>query len=115
MKRTPEILLGDILEAFELLQKYTRGLSYEDFRANTEKQDAVARRLEIIGEAVKRLPQELRDRYADVPWREIAGARDVLIHEHFRIDLELAWEMVRDEVPGFATRIREIIKDLGEE
>ena len=115
MTRTVEILLGDILEASELLDEYTRGLSYEQFCANTEKQDAVARRIEIIGEAVKRLPQELRDQYADIPWREIAGARDVLIHEYFRIDLELAWEMVRDDVPAFAARIREIVKDLGEE
>ena len=114
MKRTADILLGDILESSELLQRYTCGLSFEEFSADTEKQDAVARRLEIIGEAVKRLPQELRDRYDDVPWREIAGARDVLIHEYFRIDLELAWETVRDEIPAFATRIREIISDLGE-
>ncbi len=112
MTRSARILLGDILEATELLERYTVGVSRQEFAGNIEKQDAVARRLEIIGESVKRLPKNLRDQHPDVPWREIAGARDVLVHEYFRIDVDLAWEMVKQDVPELAARIRSILGAL---
>jgi uncharacterized protein with HEPN domain len=112
MSRSAEILLRDILQASDLLAQYTFGLTLEEFTENTEKQDAVARRLEIIGEAVKGLPRDLRDRYPEVPWRDIAGARDVLVHEYFRIDLDLAWEMVKEDIPDLAEKIRRILEDL---
>jgi len=76
--RDIDILLGEILEAIELLQRYTEGLSYEEFIDDVEKQDSVVRRLEIIGEAVKGIPNDLRAKYPAVPWRDIAGARDVI-------------------------------------
>ena len=112
MSRSVKILLGDILEAAELLGSYTAGLTLEDFADNIEKQDSVARRLEIIGEAVKGLPQALRDRYPKVPWRDITGARDVLVHEYFRIDLDLAWEMVKKDIPELAAHVKRILDDL---
>ncbi len=112
MTRSARILLGDILEAAELLERYTAGLNRQEFAGNIEKQDAVARRLEIIGESVKRLPKDLRDQHPDVPWREIAGARDVLVHEYFRIDVDLAWDMVKHDVPNLATRIRAMVATL---
>ena len=86
----------------------------EEFAENTEKQDAVARRIEILGEAVKGLPQDLRDRNPEVPWRDIAGARDVLVHEYFRIDLDLAWDMVKGDIPQLADQIRRILEGLDE-
>jgi uncharacterized protein with HEPN domain len=94
MTRGIGILLEEILEAIGLLRQYSAGLTYEEFAENVEKQDSVTRRLEIIGEAAKGIPEHLRAKYPDVPWRDITGARDVLVHEYFRIDLEMAWDMV---------------------
>lgn len=112
MNRSPRLFLEDILEACELLHEYTEGLDFTEFSRDREKQDAVARRLEIIGEAVKRLPESLRGDHPDVPWRDIAGARDVVVHEYFQLDLELVWEMLRSDVPQLARRVSEILSDL---
>lgn len=111
MIRGADILLHEILEAIQLVERYTNGLTYLDFEADVEKQDAVIRRLEIIGEAVKGLPDELRSKYSEVPWSDIAGARDIMIHEYFRIDLELAWEMVQDDLPRLARVVRRILTE----
>ena len=113
MSRGVDILLGEILEAVQLLQRYTEGLSYDAFALDVEKQDAVVRPLEIIGEAVKGLPESLRAKYPDVPWRDIAGARDIMIHEYFRVDLELAWEMVQDDLPALASEVNKILEHEG--
>jgi uncharacterized protein with HEPN domain len=112
LTRSVRIVLGDILHAAELVDRYAAGLTREQFAADSEKQDAVARRLEIIGEAVKRLPEDLKERHPDVPWREIAGIRDVIVHEYFRIDVELAWQMVKKDVPQLAARVRAILAAL---
>ena len=113
MSRGLALLLGEILEAIQLVERYTEGLSFEAFAASVEKQDAVVRRLAVIGEAVKGVPEDLRARHPAVPWRDIAGARDIMIHEYFRIDLELAWEMVRNDLPALAQRIHEVIHAEG--
>ena len=112
MSRSPRLFLEDILEAARLLEDYTAGFNFTEFSRNQEKQDAVARRLEIIGEAVKRIPDSLREAHPDVPWREIAGARDVVVHEYFQLDLELVWEMVRKDVPRLAHQVNQILIDL---
>lgn len=115
MSRSIDILLGEILEAIELIRRYTEGLSYRAFEASVEKQDSVLRRLEIIGEAVKGIPDQLRSAYPDTPWSDIAGARDILIHEYFRVDLELAWEMVQDDLPPLAEEVKRMLLDLSRE
>jgi len=112
--RSARIILGDILRAARLVERYTAGVTFEAFEQDTEKQDAVARRIEIIGEAVKQLPGGLREQHPDVPWRDIAGARDILVHEYFRIDLELAWEMVRSDVPDLIPQVERILDGMGE-
>ena len=112
MSRGIEILLGEILNAIALLRDYTEGLDFDAFAANVEKQDSVIRRLEIIGEAVKGVPDHLRVKHSAVPWRDIAGARDILIHEYFRVDLELAWDMVRKDLPLLESEVRSILQEL---
>jgi uncharacterized protein with HEPN domain len=106
-------LLAEILEAIQRIEQYTTALTFEQFSANAEKQDAVLRRLTIIGEAVKGLPTELRERHPSVRWKEIAGARDMLVHEYFRADLELTWEMVREDLPELASHIHDVMHAEG--
>ena len=113
MSRGVALLLGEVLEAIRLVEQYTDGLSFAAFSASIEKQDAVVRRLAVIGEAVKGVPDDFRARYPEVPWRDIAGARDMLIHEYFRIDLELAWEMACNDLPALTARIRAVMQSEG--
>jgi len=112
MTRGVEILLGEILDAIALLRDYTEGLDFKAFAGNVEKQDSVIRRLEIIGEAVKGVPDDVRVKHSTVPWRDIAGARDILIHEYFRVDLEMAWNMVRKDLPLLEAEVRSILQEL---
>jgi uncharacterized protein with HEPN domain len=112
MTRSSRLWLEDIVEAAELIGQYIQDLSFDEFEEDIEKQDAVARRLEIIGQAVKGLPEDLREAHPSVEWRAIAGARDIVAHEYFRIDLTLVWGMVKKEVPILLDQVREILAEL---
>jgi len=112
MSRSIDILLGEILEAIDLLRTCTEGLEFDQFAENVEKQDAVIRRLEIIGEAVKGVPDHIRTAHPAVPWRDIAGARDILAHEYFRVDLGMAWDMVKKDLPLLESEVRSIRQEL---
>lgn len=78
-KRKPGVYLNDILESIKLIQQFLDGVSEDEFYDNVEKQDAVLRRLEIIGEAVKHLPKEIREKHPDIPWRQIAGVMSLYL------------------------------------
>lgn len=82
MKKDPKILLFDILDSIEKIEKYAKNVSEDNFFENIQVQDAVVRRIEIIGEAVKGLPISFRNKHTDIPWKKIAGTRDVLIHDY---------------------------------
>lgn len=109
-KRKPDVYLQDILESIGYIHRFLDGVSEEEFYENVEKQDAVLRRLEIIGEAVKHLPQEIRDDHPKTPWRQIAGMRDIIIHEYFGITLEMVWIVATEDILGLKAKVEEIIK-----
>lgn len=107
--RTDKELLSDIQEAIRRIRTYTHEMTYKEFLEDTRTQDAVIRNLEIIGEATKKLSMELRNRYPNVPWKEMAGARDRLIHNYFGVDLEVVWKISTAELSDLTLEITKIL------
>jgi len=106
--------LKHILDAITDIEKFTEGITKEGFFENKEKQYAVLRGLEIVGEATKNLSKELKTRHPEVPWKDIAGMRDKLIHEYFGVNLELVWETIKNKLPQFKKQIHKILKGINE-
>ena len=115
MKKDVTIFLSHILESIEKIGEFTEGISKKEFLESSKTQDAVIRRLEILGEAVKNIPQNFKTKYPQVPWRKIAGLRDVLIHEYFGVDLNLTFRIVKKDLPDLKKKILKIKKEQREQ
>src|SRR5690242_535804 len=107
-----KVLLQNILDCTQRIQEYTHGLSKEAFLASPQIQDAVVRRTEIIGEAVKNLPAEWKDAHPRVPWREIARMRAILIHRYFSVDLDLTWQTAQQDIPELEREIVALLDEM---
>lgn len=100
--------LQDILDAISDIETFTADVDFEGFRANREKVYAIVKLLEILGEAVKQIPPEIRDRYPEIPWQSIAGMRDILVHEYWGIDVNVVWATVQQGLPPLKLVITEL-------
>ncbi len=114
MKREIRVYVEDIIESIEKVEEYIEPLTEENFYKNTQVQDAVLRRLEIIGEAVKNIPQEFRDKYQEIPWKKIAGMGDILIHEILWVNLRRTWKVVKEDILDLKNKILKVRKGLEE-
>jgi len=112
MKRDIMLYIEDILESILKIEEYTSNVTEQAFSSNTQLQDAVIRRLEIMGEAVKNIPEQFRTRYPDIPWKEIAGMRDVVIHSYFGIDMRRVWKVVKEDFPVLKTNLEKVRRDV---
>ena len=109
MPRDFKVYLEDILESVQKIESYTKGFSKEAFQADPKTVDAVVRNLEIIGEAIKKIPAEVRTNYPGIEWRKIAGLRDILAHEYFGVDVEIIWDLVANKLRPLVEEIRGIL------
>lgn len=111
MSRDAFLLLEDIETSCAKIIRYAEGLPRDQVFTDEMRFDGILFNLHVIGEAVKKLPPDLRERYSDVAWREIAGLRDFVAHVYFALDLEILWDAIHKDVPVLLTRIREIIAE----
>ncbi len=109
MSRDPLLYLEDILSACERIAQYVHAVDYEQFVAESMRLDATVRNLTIIGEAAQRLPDDIRARIGAVPWREIIGMRNVLIHAYFGIDSQIVWSAATEKIGPLAVSVREYL------
>ena len=109
MPRDDSVYLLHIRDAIDKIQGYTKGVSEHSFQTNTLVQDAVIRQIEIIGEATKRISEATRTGASDIPWQDIAGMRDKLIHDYFGVDIEKVWLTVQVDIPVLKTKISKLV------
>ena len=104
-KREDVAVIQDIKESIGRIMSYTSKMEYKDFLQDYKTQDAVVRNIEILGEAVKLLSDEAKEKYPNIPWKEIAGTRDKLIHDYFGVNIDIVWNIAKNEIPLLSTQL----------
>jgi uncharacterized protein with HEPN domain len=111
-KRSPGLLVEDIWESIEKIERYTKGMTEDEFQSDDKTTDAVVRNLEIIGEAAGRLPKDFVDQYSEIDWVKIVGLRNRIVHEYFGVDLQIIWQIIKSDLPGFKASLEGIRSEI---
>lgn len=112
MKRDYKLFIQDILDSINKIEDFIGEISFEDFAKDDKTSNAVVRKLEIIGEASKNIPEEIREKYKDLPWSDMARMRDKIIHFYFGIDYEIVWEVIKKRLPKIKKVIKKMLKEI---
>jgi uncharacterized protein with HEPN domain len=115
MKRRISIYIKDILENIKFAEKFIENIAYKDFASDKKTFYAVLRCIEIMGEAAKNVPEDIRGKYPEIPWKEIAGMRDKIIHFYFGINMKKVWMAVKEDIPLIKPHLKRVLKDLSKE
>jgi uncharacterized protein with HEPN domain len=111
MPRDYKVFLEDIRDAIAKVRRYTSGLGLIGFAQDEKTVDAVVRNLELIGEAAKNIPEEVRARYTQIDWRRVTGLRNILIHQYFAIDVDILWDIVQNKLPDLEKEIQHMLAE----
>lgn len=112
MKRNVTLYVRDIVQNMQDAEEFIQGMSYDQFVADKKTFNAVVRSIEVIGEAAKHVPESVRSKYPAVPWKEMAGMRDKVIHFYFGVDREAVWLVAKERIPAIKPLIVRIVQDL---
>lgn len=110
MSKNPQILIKFILESIQNLEGYVIDINEQDYESSVEKQDAVEHRLQVIGQAIIQLPEEIKNQHPEIEWPKIAGLRNRIVHEYLDIDHGLIWKIVTESLPEFKKQITALLK-----
>ncbi|MBF0539559.1 MAG: DUF86 domain-containing protein [Nitrospirae bacterium] len=111
-KRQWRLFIEDIFESADKIVKYTDGLNSDDFFKDPKTYDAVMRNLQIMGEAVKNVPREIKERYKHIHWKNITGLRNIIVHEYFGVKESVIWDIIKNGIPDIKRQIENILKVL---
>ncbi len=112
MKRSTKLYIKDVIEYIERAEDHIKGLGFEQFLGDNKTCDAVVRCIEVIGEATKNVSPEIREKYPSIPWRDMAGMRDKVIHGYFIADFEEVWLTVKEDILKLKSLLKKVLEDL---
>jgi uncharacterized protein with HEPN domain len=107
-----EFRIEDIIESLDLISEYVSGLDYGTWKKDRKTIDAVIRNIEIIGEAASHVPANIQEKYSDIPWYEMKGMRNILIHEYFGVDTDVLWRTIQEDLPSLKMKIHKLAANL---
>ncbi len=111
MKREYELFIKDILDAIDMIEEFIGDMDYGEFMKDDKTSTAVVKKIEIIGEAIKNIPNDVRMKHKAIPWRDIVGMRNKITHNYFKIDYEIVWNVVKEKLPALKIQVEQVLKD----